>query len=164
MSDYPKRKALRLPAYDYSEAGEYFLTLCTKDRTPILSSVGRDDLGAPCVTLTSYGTITEELIVRIPEIYDTVSLEKYIIMPNHIHLLLRIFNAETDGAPRSSRPTQMVPRIISALKRLSNQAAGTNLWQTSYYDHVVRNEPDYLRIWDYIDTNPAKWQEDEYYK
>ena len=164
MNDYPKRKALRLPVYDYSEAGEYFLTICTKDRKPILSSVGRDDLGAPCVTLTNYGTIAEKLLLKIPKAYKNVSLEKYVIMPNHIHLLLRISNAEKDGAPGSLRPTQMVPRIIGALKRLSNQAAGEKLWQTSYYDHVVRNEADYLRIWDYIDTNPAKWQEDEYYE
>ena len=164
MSDYPKRRPMRLPSYDYSEAGDYFLTACTKGRKPILSSVGRDDLGAPCVTLTRYGTIAEKFILTIPKTYDNVFLEKYVIMPNHIHLLLRLADTHVDGAPGSSRPTQMVPRIISALKRLSNQAAGKNLWQTSYYDHVVRNESDHLRIWDYIDTNPAKWQEDEYYE
>ena len=53
--------------------------------------------------------------------------------------------------------------MIEALKRFTNQFAGFNLWQSTYYDHIIRNEADYLRIWDYIDTNPAKWREDCYY-
>ena len=67
------------------------------------------------------------------------------------------------GAPRSSRPTKLVPRIVAALKRFTNKEAGLDLWQASYHDHIVRSEADYLRIWSYIDTNPAKWREDCYY-
>lgn len=98
----------------------------------------------------------------IPTAYPYVSVEKYVIMPNHVHLLLRI-REENGGAPGSSRPTQTIPRLIGVLKRLTNRDIGEKIWQTSYYDHIIRNEADYLRIWDYIDTNPAKWKEDEYY-
>ena len=89
-------------------------------------------------------------------------MEKFVVMPNHVHLLMGITRRET-GAPRSSRPTKLVPRIVSALKRFTNKEAGWDLWQTSYHDHIVRSEADYLRIWNYIDTNPAKWREDRYY-
>lgn len=68
------------------------------------------------------------------------------------------------GAPRSSRPTELIPRMIGAMKRFSNQEAGFDMWQTSYHDHIIRSEADYRRIWEYIDTNPAKWREDCYYE
>jgi REP element-mobilizing transposase RayT len=83
-------------------------------------------------------------------------------MPNHVHLIVRVTTAG-NGAPGSSRPTQTIPQVVAALKRFSNQEAGIKLWQTSYHDHIIRNEADYLRIWNYIDTNPAKWREDCYY-
>lgn len=68
------------------------------------------------------------------------------------------------GAPRSSRPTQLVPRMITALKRFTNQDMKTDLWQDGFHDHIIRNEANYLRIWAYIDQNPAKWREDRYYE
>lgn len=161
MDERTERKHPRLKGYDYSKDGVYFVTFCTKDKRCLLSSVGRDDLGAPSVRLTSYGKIAEQYICSIPTAYDTVEIDKYVIMPNHIHLLLRI--GMGSGAPGSSRPTQMIPRIVAALKRFTNRDAGVKLWQTSFYDHIIRNETDFLRIWTYIDTNPAKWAEDRYY-
>ncbi|MDD6161159.1 MAG: hypothetical protein PUB51_08550, partial [Oscillospiraceae bacterium] len=88
---------------------------------------------------------------------------KYVIMPNHVHLIVRITVRE-NGAPGSSRPTQMIPRVITTLKRFSNRDTGMDLWQSTYHDHIIRNEADYLRIWNYIDTNPARWQEDRYFE
>ena len=83
-------------------------------------------------------------------------------MPNHVHLLLSI-DHNAPGAPGSSRPTQLISRIIAALKRFTNQQAGFNLWQSTFHDHIIRNDADYRRIWDYIGANPAKWREDCYY-
>ena len=83
-------------------------------------------------------------------------------MPNHVHLLLSIDHS-APGAPRSSRPTQLISRIIAALKRFTNQQAGFNLWQSTFHDHIIRSDADYLRIRDYIGANPAKWREDCYY-
>lgn len=81
-------------------------------------------------------------------------------MPNHVHLILAIGVA--DGRMISAS-TKSLSTIVGQMKRASSKAAGISLWQRSFYDHVIRNEADHLRIWAYIDTNPAKWREDCYY-
>jgi len=83
-------------------------------------------------------------------------------MPNHVHLLITV--EENGGPPRASAPTMAsVPYAVSALKRLVNRETGENIWQRSYHDHVIRGERDYLEIWNYIDTTPARWREDCFY-
>ena len=156
-----QRKKNRLCGYDYGRPGYYFITICTKGRAHILwedVNVGRDDPGAP---LSLYGQIVNKYISSIQRSYKNVCLDKYVIMPNHVHLMIQIHGLE-NGAPRSSRPTQLIPRVIAALKRFTNLEAGFDMWQTSYHDHIIRNEADYRRIWEYIHTNPAKWREDCY--
>ena len=165
-----QRKNNRLQSYDYSRPGCYFITICAGKRADLfgnialcaMNGVGRDDLGAPSVSLSQYGEIVKKYIDLIQASYENVCVDKYVIMPNHIHLMIRIEKLE-GGAPRSSRPTQLIPRVIAALKRFSSQEAGFNMWQTSYHDHIIRNDDDYRRIWEYIDTNPAKWKSDCYY-
>ena len=69
------------------------------------------------------------------------------------------------GPTWASAPTAAsVPNAVSALKRLVNRETGENIWQRSYHDHVIRGERDYLEIWNYIDTNPARWREDCFYE
>lgn len=153
----------RLPNYDYSSAGCYFVTFCTRNRREVLSQiVGRDDLGAPQIVLLRAGQCLEQYIQSISEAYPNVSIDQYTIMPNHVHLLISV--REGEGAPGSSRPTQLIPRIISVLKRYTNRDMGENIWQSTYHDHIIRSEEEYLEIWDYIDTNPAQWTEDCYYR
>lgn len=98
--EFPKRKSIRLQGYDYSRQGCYFITICTEHRKNLLSSiVGGDDLGAPKkVVLKPYGKIAEKYILSMEQAYDTVSIENYIIMPNHIHLMLLM---DTYGLPKS---------------------------------------------------------------
>lgn len=159
------RKNLRLRNYDYSQNGVYYITFCTKNRLPILSTSGsRNGPNAPfpLFELTEIGKNVEKHISMIPEHYPNMKIDKYVIMPNHVHMLLNI-ECCAGGGPRSSRPTMEVPRIIAALKRFTNAACETKLWQNSYYDHIIRDEEDYLIRWKYIDDNPAKWLEDEYY-
>ncbi len=150
----------RLKNYDYSAAGAYFVTVCSKDKAHIFGqvSVGRDDLGAPSTELTAIGKLVEKYILSVNEAYEDVSVDKYVVMPNHIHLLLTIC---AHGAPGSSRPT--VSQVITAIKRFTNKETGLKLWQSSFYDHIIRDENDYFTRWNYIDTNPAKWVDDEYY-
>ena len=157
------RKKNRLEGYDYGRAGYYFITICAGQRAELFGCVGRDDLGAPCVKLSQYGQIVQKYISSIPSAYHNICVDKYVIMPNHVHLILWVTTSES-GAPGSSRPTQLIPRLIAAIKRFSNRDAGFNMWQKSYHDHIIRNKADYRRIWEYIDTNPEKWQEDCYYK
>ena len=154
---FPQRKNPRLARYDYSQNGVYFVTACTKDRANLLSAVGRDDLGAPYVELSSIGKITEKYTDSISTHYQNVSVEKYVIMPNHVHMIIAL----NDGAPGSSRPT--ISQIISAWKRYINQESKRSLWQSSFYDEIIRNDDHFLNVWQYIDSNPAAWTEDEYF-
>ena len=105
--------------------------------------------------------MAEQAIQGIPHHYPHVFVDKYVVMPNHIHLILRI---EGDGRTLCA-PTSAVsgPRIIKAMKEAVTKRAGFSLWQKGYHDHIIRNDADYLRIWDYIHTNPAKWREDCYF-
>ena len=172
----PKRNHIRLKNYDYSQAGMYFVTVCTKTRQNILSkiipvgdgfaeAVGRDDLGAPRVqvVLTPIGGIAQKYLDSISKAYPWVTVEHGVIMPNHVHVLLNFHDTEERRAG-SSRPTQLLPRIIAAWKRFTNQEAGQSLWQTGYHDHIIRDGNDFLSHWTYIDQNPARWAEDEYFE
>lgn len=85
-------------------------------------------------------------------------------MPNHVHLLLCIRGFENNGRTMCA-PTKNVSiaHVIKMLKEVVTKSIGYSIWQKGYHDHIIRSEADYLRIWDYIDTNPAKWREDCYY-
>ena len=156
MNKLPNRKLTRLPGYDYSQENYYFVTICTNKRKSILGTVvGADAHIGPQVDLSPYGCIVEKWIKSIS------GIDKYVIMPNHVHLIIRIDTAE--GPMWASAPTQSLSSRIRSFKTLVSKEIGHPLWQRSYYDHVIRNEADYLRIWQYIDENPMKWQSDEYY-
>ncbi|NMC57404.1 MAG: transposase [Eubacteriaceae bacterium] len=168
-NETPKRTHPRLKQYNYSSNGAYFITVCVNGKREMLGkiTVGRDDLGTPNFELSEYGVIARKYIDSIESHYKDVSIDKYVVMPNHIHLII-IINKDVlfspaDSAPESSRPTALIPAIISALKKLTNREFGFNMWQSSYYDRIIRNEEEYLKIWQYIDNNPARWAEDEYY-
>ena len=124
--------------------------------------VGRDAPGAPCVVeLSEYGQVIHKEIEDTPLYYSYISIEKFVVMPNHIHMIVLIDG--NDGAPRASRPTSAwIPKMICIIKRKTNKIYGFNMWQTSYHDHIIRSEEEYLRIWKYIDENPIRWNEDEY--
>ena len=157
MPKLPQRKTLRLPNYNYSTAGVYFVTICTQGRKCILSdiTVGADALGGPQVRLTRIGQIVEKFILSTESI-PGVHVDKYVIMPNHIHILLRI-----EPRAANSRPYDL-STVIGQMKRWASAQCRIALWQRSYHDHVVRGDADYREIWQYIDTNPARWAEDCY--
>ena len=161
----PSRKRTRLKDYDDSAPGLYFLTVCTKEKQNRLGNiVGCGIYDAPKCILSQTGQVVEMQLLRLRQRYEETILEQYVIMPNHLHLLLRIPHQGSNGSSQAPNPTNgAVPKFISLLKRRCNRVWGRNIWQRSFYDHVVRNEKEYLRIWAYIDTNPAKWQDDRYY-
>ena len=161
--ELPKRKPNRLYFYDYDKEGAYFLTICTQDRRCLLSRiVGDDALGVPKNLLTDMGKIVEKYICSGNRM-ERVRVEKYVIMPNHIHILM-IVDMDVSGTPRASSPTTaVIPRFVASLKRFSNQKIGENIFQRSYHDHVIRGEQDYLKIWEYIENNPKQWELDCFY-
>ena len=122
----PRRKPNRLPNYDYSQAGYYFITLCTKDKQPLFwqPSVGGDIIRPPQgVPLSSIGRVVDEAIRAIPAHYPNVALDKFVVMPNHIHLILAL--AEPDGRMISA-PTKPLSTVIGSMKRAAG-ASGTTL-------------------------------------
>ena len=162
--ELPKRKPNRLPNFDYSTPGAYFITICVEGKRCILGNiVGGGDFDAPQVVFTKIGRIVQrniELSKQIPN----VRIDKYVIMPNHIHLILFVDGEITGGTSRSPSPTNAtVPHFVSTFKRFCNKEAGQKIFQRSYHDHVIRGEQDYLKIWEYIENNPARWQEDCFY-
>ena len=160
-----KRKEARLKEYDYSAPGAYFVTICTKDRIPLLSRVvGAGVLDRPNVELLPCGFVADKTIQQLHNFYDHLSVDNYVIMPNHIHILLRVYDTGRSGTPAPTAANSVVAQFVSTFKRFCNKDYGENLFQRSYYDHVIRGEEDYREIWNYIDQNPARWQEDELYK
>ena len=150
--NFKTRKPNRLKNYDYSQNGVYFITVCVKNRNPILSYI---PVGANCVRLSKIGKVVEEEINNISKIYANVTVENYVIMPNDIHLLVFIdrFSGRTQFAPTISR-------IIKQFKGVITKRLGKSIWQKGFYDHIIRDEYDFHIRWQYIEDNPYRWCED----
>lgn len=159
----PERKNIRLKNYEYSDNGVYFITICTNEKQHLFWDVGAISDRPPVKPkLSPTGILAEKYIQCIPDIYPCVSIEKYTIMPNHVHLLISIKNETmTDcGRPMDALT---ISRIIQHYKGAVTKKDGLAVWQKSFYDHVVRDEQDFQQIWRYIDENPMKWQQDCYF-
>lgn len=159
--EMPNRKPNRLSHFDYSQPGYYFITICTKNHHSILRR-GAQCAPAPLPPLTSAGLAAERFLLEIPVHYPMISVDHYVVMPNHVHLILVITAGHigTDGRTVCA-PT--VSRVVRGWKEAVTKQIGVSIWQKSFHDHIIRNQADYLRIWNYIDTNPVKWQEDCYF-
>ena len=162
---FPIRKAVRLKGYDYNTPGYYFVTVCTKEKQKLLCSiVGTGVLDCQKTILSEYGKTVQMQLQLMSEFYEDITVEKYVIMPNHVHLLIRLLDCGS-VLSRSSVPTNSkISKFVGTFKRFCNKACGMNLWQQRFHDHIIRGEKDYLKIWEYIDNNPAKWHEDCFYQ
>ena len=158
--EQPTRKQNRLTEYDYSTPNAYFITICTDKRKNLFWEHVGAVIGRPeDVPLTEYGQMVRKCICEIPAHYPAVSVDQYVVMPNHIHLLLQI---QTDDNGRlMTAPT--ISMVVNQLKGYVTKQAGFPVWQKGFHDHVVRGEKDYLEIWNYIEGNPGKWAEDQLY-
>jgi len=141
--DFKSRKDIRLKEFDYNTPGAYFVTICVKDRKPILSEIVGDDAH---IVPKKCGLVVEKYIRNVPEI------EKYVIMPDHIHMIIKLNN----GSMWASTPTNKVSSIVRSIKILTTKEIGEPIFQRSFYDHVIRGEADYKEIWEYIENNPSK--------
>lgn len=110
--------------------------------------------------LSEYGNTVDIAINAINSHYHNVTVDKYIIMPNHIHMILRTTNIDKNGRIISA-PTIMT--VIGQMKRCVSKEVGFSIWQKSYYEHIIRDENDYREIWEYIDNNIVNWDNDRYY-
>lgn len=159
----PKRKNIRLSNYDYSTTGVYFITICIEKRKKILSNIVGE--GSPLPQLTKYGEIVDRWINLIIEKYPEIEVDCYMIMPNHIHLLLSLINENGRGDPSPTIDTVIGWFKYNATKEInqSRKVVGEKVFQRSYYDHIVRNQRDYEECYKYIYENPLKWEDDELY-
>ena len=156
--ELPKRKQNRLTEYDYSTPNAYFITICTENRRNLFwKDIGTVIDRPENVPLTNLGIIVRQSVMNIPKHYPTISVDRFVVMPNHVHLLLQI-HTNTDGRPMAA-PT--ISTVINQFKGIVSKKAGFSVWQKGFHDHVIRNEKDYLEIWNYIDGNPGKWSEDK---
>lgn len=160
----PQRRTNRLDYYDYSQNGAYFITICTLDKKRILSkvNVGTGVLDCPQIQLLNYGIIADKYIRQLNDSYDHISVDRYVIMPDHIHILLSLQNGQSGtpvptSANRIDNKNSTISKSVSTFKRFCNKEFGVNIWQSRYYDHVIRNQKDYNEIWQYIENNPQKW-------
>ena len=161
-NNLPKRKHPRLEHYDYSTAGAYFITICTQGRRCLLSRIVGRGLAPAEIQYTPYGQIAQEQLLLLEQRYPSLKVDQYVIMPNHIHAILLL--AETAGA--SPRPTIM--DIVCAYKSLTTRQCKKaqpieKLFQSSFYEHVIRGREDYNEIAEYIVNNPNQWELDKLY-
>ena len=153
-----KRKSQRLPHYDYSENGCYYVTVCTNGRRPYF----RQSVGAATCRphsfppLTRCGQLAEQAILQIPLHYPHITVEKYVVMPNHLHMLL-MFDSTSNIRQVS------LSDVVGHMKRWVSVQLGFSPWQKPFHDHIIRDEHDFLVKWNYIDTNPQRWCADEFY-
>ncbi|MBR5251815.1 MAG: transposase [Oscillospiraceae bacterium] len=168
----PKRKPNRLKNFDYSTNGMYFVTICTKEKQKILWATNEFDVNDGCgavgansvrqqevVPLSVYGKEVDKAINGIEFNYPQIHVENYVIMPNHIHLLLNI-DRGNDGRTLFA-PT--ISRVIKQFKGIITKQIGKPIFQRSFHDHIIRGQGDYETVYTYIDSNPSRWREDVFY-
>ena len=174
--EHPSRKNTRLETFDYNSVGAYFITICTQNKEHLLSkikltSVGTDVPDGPqtskeiFVELTEYGKIADKYINQLNDFYENISVDDYIIMPNHIHLLINIRENGPSGTPvptklvcvENSIQNSIISQFISTFKRFCNKEFDKNIWQTRSFDHIIRDNKDYEFHIKYIRENPLKW-------
>ena len=145
---FPVRKHPRIPGYDYATPNYYFITICTHEKRCIFWSKGR---------LNPFGQAAWDAVSRIPQVFPQNRVDSFVIMPNHIHMILVVEPGGTD-----------VSVVMGALKshltrRFREQYPEMRVWQTSFHDHVIRSWKQYQRIREYILTNPMRWNKDCFY-
>jgi len=156
MDELPSRKPNRLRGFAYDSDGKYFLTLCAREKQKLFGEIVRTGaMQAPAVVLSPIGAAVEKYI-RSADRAAGITVEKYVIMPNHVHVLVAVC-----GSTAAHRPSAAaIPQMVAALKRMTNREIGQNVFQRSFHDHIIRGDADYRMIWQYIEHNPAKWDQD----
>ena len=145
----PVRKSTRIPNFDYAKQNYYFVTICTNQKKCIFWTGN---------VLNTWGQIAQECLNKISGIYEGVRIDKFTIMPNHIHAIVVL--EETNCAAL----TQIIGKYKAAVtKQIHKQNTTETVWQRSFHDHIIRNQKDYERIWLYIHGNPQRWDEDCFY-
>lgn len=166
------RRSIRLPEYDYSQEGAYFVTICTKDRKCLFGNILSQKM-----ILNESGKIVKKCYDDLPEYFPDVGLNEFVIMPNHFHGII-IITSDGRGLINQTptgigdkwilmkNPKQTLGKIVRHFKAKTAKHihdAGFNhfSWQRNYWEHVIRNEKSYNKIRQYIIENPLYWDQDD---
>lgn len=166
MSPHLTRQRNRLQGYDYSQQGAYFITVCTQNRAELFGHIVGANCVRPVTELSDIGQTVKREIETLAGVYPMVHVSKFVIMPNHVHMIILIDSADDDQSQNrysTDGRTQFAPtvsRVVKQWKGTITKRVGFSLWQKSFHDHVIRNQDDYLRIAQYIENNPGQWQLD----
>ena len=156
MKEIYIRKYNRLMDYDYSQGGVYFITICAKEKAALFGTI-TGEANFVRQKLSDIGIIIDNEIKGISNIYENVEIEAYVIMPNHIHMLIVLkSDGQTQFAPSISR-------IVKQFKGAITKRIGTSIWHKSFYDHIIRDEIDFIKYLQFLEADPANWLDDEYY-
>jgi len=146
---FPFRKHTRLKNFDYSSPNYYFITICTWNKTCIFGKPNG---------LNQWGRIAEAFLLETERHFFNVRVDQYVVMPNHVHVILAL-EGENAGI------SQIIGQYKSSVTRMIRKTAPQQkVWQTSFHDHVIRNQKDYERIWLYIESNPQNWSRDCFFE
>ena len=151
----PNRKKQRLEGFDYSSENYYFITICTNNKKKLFGDPGN---------LNVFGEIAKERLLDIPNHHQGVKIDKFVIMPNHVHAIVVL--GCTGKIPDHKIPNLSV--VIGSYKsgvtrEIHRYEPEIEVWQSSFNEHIIRNNDDYSSIWRYIDRNPERWNEDGMY-
>ncbi|MBS1174382.1 MAG: hypothetical protein H6R05_513 [Burkholderiaceae bacterium] len=165
----PCRQSIRIPNYDYAQAGMYFVTICTHNRLPLFGTVSDG-----VMHLSAFGKIVQLAWMDLPNHYSNMQSDGFVVMPNHVHGIITLSSIERtrEKAGLKPAPTRVhgLFEMVRAFKTFSakrinqlRQTSGTSIWQRGYYEHIIRSDESYRTIAEYIKTNPQRWLEDTYY-
>jgi putative transposase len=170
------RRSVRLKGYDYAQSGAYFLTVCTEHRDCLFGEIVDGEM-----RLSAFGRSVNVVWDAIPDHFHGVSLDEFVVMPNHAHGIVLIASAigdasgpqgtacraptrESFGKPVAHSLATIVRSFKSATMKLINDARGTrgaHVWQRNYYERVIRDDRELDAIREYIAQNPLNWMDDE---
>ena len=177
------RRSIRLKGYDYSQAGLYFVTICTHQRLPLFGEI----IGGEMI-LNAAGIVAEKCWLAIPEHFPQFKLDEFVIMPNHVHGIIQIDVDIIDVGAKNfsplhtefplhaihetSRPTGTSKTIgsivrgfkIGVTKWFRTNSTTHSVWHRNYHEHIIRNENSHFKIANYVQTNPQKWQDDCFFE
>ncbi|QIM68708.1 transposase [Basfia succiniciproducens] len=155
-SEYRRRTHLRLPFYDYSQYGCYFVTICAKNRFFLFGQIVNGEM-----QLNEIGKIVKIELLNLLHIYPNSLILDYVIMPNHLHFIW--FNQDDIALSRVIKSFK--GNAVTQYRHFiyANKREYKPLWQRSFYEHIIRDDKDYERIADYIENNPLQWELDRFY-
>ena len=147
--DFPERKNPRLKNYDYSTPGYYFITICTNQKKCIFGQPEK---------WNRFGKIAMDGFAKMTDHMKSVIIDHYIVMPNHVHAIVILTKTDINLSTMIGLYKSYVSRKIHEID------PELHVWQSSFHDHVIRNQKQYEKIWKYIENNPLQWEMDCFYQ